>query len=77
MRYKFIVPIIAIAGATAASSFAAAQVVPENQPTIETRRETFLKAPYRERTILRPSTSTGESRDTPDDRHNFYLEPGT
>jgi hypothetical protein len=35
-----------------------------------------MKAPHRERTILRPSTTTGESRGTPGARHNFYKESG-
>jgi hypothetical protein len=35
-----------------------------------------VKAHRREKTILRPSTTTGMSRGTPGTRHNFYKESG-
>jgi len=35
-----------------------------------------VKAHHREKTILRPSTTTGMSRGTPGARHNFYKESG-
>ena len=77
MRYKFAVPIFAIALGIVGTNFASAQVVPENAPLFESRSESAFKAPYRERTILRPQTPTGESRGTPNEPHNHYLEPGS
>lgn len=76
MRYRASLPLVAIAATIVVTDFASAQVVPENQPLIETRRQTYYRAPYRERTILRPWVETGESRDTPNENQNYYRQPG-
>jgi hypothetical protein len=77
MRYKFAVPLIAVVGTIVATDLAYAQVVPENAPLIETKRQSFFRAPLRERTILRPQTSTGETQGTPNENENYYLAPSS
>ena len=74
MKWKIAIP--AIIGVGLLGTSAHAQVIPERQPPVESARAAHFKAPYRERTIMRPSTTTGMSRGTPGARHNFYKEPG-
>jgi hypothetical protein len=72
---RLAIPGLMIAGMLG-TTVATAQVVPERQPPKESATSARIKAPYRERTIIRPGTSTGMSRGTPGARHNFYNEPG-
>ena len=72
-RVKLAIPVVIIAGMFGAPAYA--QAVPANQPPVESAWAAAVKAPYRLRTIFRPSTSTGMSRDTPDGRVNWYKEP--
>jgi hypothetical protein len=69
------IPAVIMAGVIGAPLVATAQVIPERQPPVESATAARIKAPYRESTILRPSTSTGMSRSTPGARHNWYKEP--
>ena len=73
-RWKYAIPAIILAGTSLAPLAPAyAQVVPENQPPVEPAWSARFMAPHRERTILRPWTSTGMNRDTPNGRVNWYL----
>lgn len=76
MGSKLAIAALAVACTLGSTAATYAQVVPEAQPPVELAVAARFKAPYRERTILRPSTSTGMNRDTPGARHNFYKEPG-
>ena len=72
-RVKLAIPVLITVGMFGAPAYA--QAVPENQPPVESAWAAAVKAPYRLRTIFRPSTSTGMSRDTPDGRVNWYKQP--
>jgi len=74
-KSRLAIPAIIMAGIIGTPVVATAQVVPERQPPVESATAARIKAPYRERTILRPGTSTGMSRNTPGARHNWYKEP--
>jgi hypothetical protein len=76
MRSKLTISALAVACTLGSTAAAYAQVVPEAQPPVESAVAARIKAHHRERTILRPSTTTGMSRGTPGARHNFYKEPG-
>lgn len=76
MRSRLAIPAIVMVGLLGTTSVSFAQVRPENQPVVESARAAKAKAFYRERTILRPGTTTGMSRGTPNGRHNWYIEPG-
>ena len=75
MRSKLSIPALIVFAMLGTMAYA--QVTPENQPPVESARAARAKAPHRERTILRPSTTTGMSRGTPGARHNFYKESGS
>lgn len=76
MRSKFVVPALVVACALGTTDIAFAQANTAAQPAVELATAARVKAHHRERTILRPSTTTGMSRGTPGARHNFYKEPG-
>lgn len=76
MRSKLAIPALVMAGLIGTTSVSFAQVRPEKEPVVESARAARAKALYRERTILRPGTTTGMSRGTPNGRHNWYQEPG-
>lgn len=76
MRSKFAIPAVVMASLFGATAVASAQTNTAAQPPVESETQAKMKAPHRERTILRPSTTTGESRGTPGARHNFYKESG-
>ena len=77
MRCKLAVPALLVACTVGATGVSFAQVYPEAQPPKESATAARIKSHHRERTILRPGTSTGMSRGTPGARHNFYKEPGS
>lgn len=76
MRCKLAVPALLVGCTVGATGVSFAQVYPEAQPK-ESATAARIKSHHRERTILRPGTSTGMSRGTPGARHNFYKEPGS
>jgi hypothetical protein len=75
MRSKLSISAAIVFGMLATMAYA--QVAPEKQPQVESAQAAKAKAPHRERTIMRPSTTTGMSRGTPGARHNFYKESGS
>ncbi len=77
MRCKLALSALVVACTLGATGISFAQVYPEAQPPKESATAARIKAHHRERTILRPSTTTGMSRGTPGARHNFYKEPGS
>jgi hypothetical protein len=75
MRSRLVVPALVVACALGATDIAFAQTNTAAQPAVESATAARVKAHHRERTTLRPSTTTGMSRGTPGARHNFYKEP--
>jgi hypothetical protein len=72
MRLKHAVTGLVVAISFAATSVAFAQTNTAAQPPVESAQAAKIKAPHRERTTLRPGTTTGMSRDTPGARRNWY-----
>jgi hypothetical protein len=76
MRSKLAIPALVVACTLGATAIASAQTNTTAQPAVESATAAKAEAHHRERTIMRPGTTTGMSRGTPAARHNFYKEPG-
>jgi len=77
MLPKIAIPVLVAAFTLVATGVASAQVNAAAQRPVESATTARIKAHHREKTVLRPSTTTGMSRGTPGARHNFYKEPGS
>jgi hypothetical protein len=76
MRSKLSIPALVVAATLGAMDIASAQTDTVNQPPVESAAAAKAKAAQREKTTLRPSTTTGMSRGTPGARINHYKQPG-
>lgn len=73
MQSRLAIPVLAISGLFDATTLCEAQVDTAAQPSVESAQSARIKAHHRERTVVRPSTSTtGMNRDTPGARRNWY-----
>jgi hypothetical protein len=72
MRSNLALSALVVAISLGAVAAAYAQANTAAQPAVESAQTARIKAHHRERTIIRPSTTTGMSRGTPGSRRNWY-----